>query len=71
MSELAQDLGAQLADLRLAGADQYDPVTWHYLQGLFERAARHQGEVRRLLDARLAQALQTLRERFAQAQREA
>jgi hypothetical protein len=71
MSELAQDLGAQLADLRLAGADQYDPVTWHYLQGLFERAARHRGEVRRLLDARLAQALQTLRERFAQAQREA
>lgn len=71
MSELAQDLGAQLADLRLAGADQYDPVTWHYLQGLFERAARHRGEVRRLLDARLAQALQTLRERIAQAQREA
>jgi AcrR family transcriptional regulator len=71
MSELAQDLGAQLADLRLAGADQYDPVTWHYLQGLFERAARRRGEVRRLLDARLAQALQTLRERFAQAQREA
>jgi hypothetical protein len=71
MSELAQDLGAQLADLRLAGADQYDPVTCHYLQGLFERAARHRGEVRRLLDARLAQALQTLRERFAQAQREA
>jgi hypothetical protein len=46
-------------------------VTWHYLQGLFERAARRRGEVRRLLDARLAQALQTLRERFAQAQREA
>ncbi len=65
------DLGGQLAELRLAGADRHDPVTCHYLQVLLERAAGHQGEVRRLLDARLAQALQALRERFAQAQREA
>lgn len=71
MSAPAQDLGAQLAELRLAGADHYDPVTCHYLQVLFERAAKHQGEARRLLDARLAQVLQALQGRFEQAQREA
>lgn len=71
MSEPAQDLSAQLAGLRLAGADQYDPVTCHYLQVLLERAARHQGQIKRLLDARLAQALQTLQGRFEQAQRDA
>lgn len=71
MSAPAQDLGAQLADLQLAGADQFDPVTCHYLQVLLARAAAQQGEVRRLLDARLAQALQALQGRFAQAQREA
>ncbi|MCF8159516.1 MAG: DUF2894 domain-containing protein [Polaromonas sp.] len=65
------DLGGQLADLRLAGADHHDPVTCHYLQVLLERAAGQQGEVRRLLDARLMQALQALRERVEQAQREA
>lgn len=64
------DLAGQLAWLRLAGAKQHDPVNFHYLQVLLERAARHQGQVRRLLDARLAQALQTLTVRFEQAQRD-
>jgi hypothetical protein len=71
MSEPVQDLGAQMAGLRLAGAERYDPVTCHYLQVLLERAAGCQGEVRRLLDARLAQALQALQGRVQQAQREA
>lgn len=71
MTELAQDLSAQLTGLRQAGADLYDPVTVHYLQALLERAAGYQGEVRRLLDARLAQGLQALQLRFEQAQREA
>jgi hypothetical protein len=46
-------------------------VYFHYLQVLLERAAGHQGEIRRLLDARLAQALQAMRERLERAQREA
>jgi hypothetical protein len=70
MSEPAQDFGAQLAGLRLAGAAQHDPVTFHYLQVLLERTARHQGEVRRLLDVRLGQALQTFQRRFELAQRD-
>jgi hypothetical protein len=71
MTESAQNFSAQLADLQLAGAEHHDPVYFHYLQALLERAAKHQGQVRRLLDARLAQALQALRGRFEQAQREA
>ena len=67
----ALDFRAELDCLRLAGADQYDPVTFHYLQVLAHRATNRQGEVRRLLDARLGQALQALRGRFEQAQREA
>jgi hypothetical protein len=70
MSAPAQDLGAQLAGLRLAGAAQHDPVTFHYLQVLLERTARYQGEVRRLLDVRLGQALQTFQRRVELAQRE-
>ncbi|MDP3864721.1 MAG: DUF2894 domain-containing protein [Rhodoferax sp.] len=71
MSAPARDFQAQLADLCLAGAAQHDPVTCHYLQALLERAGRHQGEVRRLLDVRLGQALQTFQRRFELAQREA
>lgn len=71
MNAPARDLQAQLADLCLAGAAQHDPVTCHYLQALLERAGRHQGEVRRLLDVRLGQALQTFQKRFELAQREA
>lgn len=71
MSAPTPDLAAQLADLRRAGAAQHDPVTCHYLQALLERAGRHQGEVRRLLDARLGQALQAFQTRFELAQREA
>ncbi len=65
------DFSAQLAQLRLAGAQQLDPVRCHYLQALLARAAGHQGELRRLLDARLGQGLQALRQRVEQAQREA
>lgn len=71
MSAPAQDLEAQLAALRRAGAAQHEPVTCHYLQALLERAAGHQGEVRRLLDVRLAQALQALQGRLEQVQQQA
>ncbi|MDI1246204.1 MAG: DUF2894 domain-containing protein [Rhodoferax sp.] len=71
MTEPAQDLGAQLAGLRLAGAADFDAVTFRYLQTLSERVAREQGEVRRLLEVRLAQGLQRLQGRFEQAQKAA
>lgn len=68
MTESTQDIGAQLADLRLAGAADFDPVTFHYLQVLSERVTRQQGEVRHLLEVRLAGALQRFQGRFEQAQ---
>lgn len=65
------DVGAVIAALRAAGADRFDPVRLRYIETLAERAGSHRGNVRRLLDAKLAQALATFRERFALAQSDA
>jgi hypothetical protein len=63
-------IGVELAALRLAGAALFDPVHCHYLQVLADRAASRQGQVKRLLDARLTHALQMFRLRYEQAQRD-
>ncbi|WP_151636228.1 DUF2894 domain-containing protein [Noviherbaspirillum aerium] len=65
------DFNASIASLRAAGADRFDPIGLHYLEALARRASAQEGSVRRLLDARLAQALATFRERFALAQADA
>ncbi|MFC3109461.1 DUF2894 domain-containing protein [Undibacterium arcticum] len=57
--------------LRTAGAHQFDPVRLHYIEVLAKRATAHQGNVKRMLDAKLAQALAVFKERFEQAQRDA
>ena len=64
------DFGALIESLRSAGADQFDPVRLHYLQVLATRANGHQNLVKRLLDAKLAQALVVFKTRFEQAQGE-
>lgn len=46
-----------LAALRARGAGRADPVRFRFLEALARRAAAQQGAARRLLDARLAQAL--------------
>ncbi|HEY8905673.1 MAG TPA: DUF2894 domain-containing protein [Rhodoferax sp.] len=56
-----------LASLRQLGADRFDPVRFHHLEVLTQRASAHQGPVKHLLDGKLAQALGTLKERFEQA----
>lgn len=61
------DFDALIASLRIAGADRFDPVRLHYIEVLAKRASTHQGSVKRMLDARLTQALATLKERFDQA----
>lgn len=61
------DVNAALASLQRAGADKFDPVHLHYLQVLAKRSNTHQGQVKSILDAKLAQALATFTERFAQA----
>lgn len=56
----------RLQELRSQGAERFDPAGWHYLATLARRAAEHEGNVRRLLEARLAQAAASFAERFAQ-----
>src|SRR5690606_9892075 len=65
------DGDARIIALRAAGAARFDPARLRYLEALARRAGAHQGGVRRLLDARLAQALAAFEERFARAQAEA
>jgi hypothetical protein len=69
--DASPDFDTLIASLRAAGADRFDPVRLHYIEVLAKRAAVHQGEVRRMLDAKLAQALAGLQEHFERAQREA
>ncbi|MEK8031757.1 DUF2894 domain-containing protein [Ideonella sp. DXS29W] len=52
------DLEATLADWRLRGADQRDPVRFRFIEAMAQRAAAQQGPVRRMLDARLASLMQ-------------
>ena len=65
------DFDAQIAALRTAGADRFDPVRLHYIEVLAKRAAAHRGGVKRMLDAKLALALAAFQERFELAQSEA
>jgi hypothetical protein len=66
-----RDSAALIDALRTAGADRFDPVRWHYLEALAKRASSHQGSIKRMLDAKLAQALAAYQKRFEQAQRDA
>lgn len=69
--EAFSDMNASIASLRAAGADRFDRVQFRYIEALAERASSHQGSVKRLLDARLAQAVASLQERFSTAQSDA
>lgn len=61
------DPGALIASLRASGADRFDPVRLYFLEALSRRALAHEGDVRRILDARLAEALTEFSERFGKA----
>lgn len=50
----AIDAAATLAAWRERGAHRRDPVRFRLIEGMARRTAGHQGEARRLLDARLA-----------------
>ncbi|WP_194721982.1 DUF2894 domain-containing protein [Noviherbaspirillum malthae] len=69
--EAFPDVSAAVAALRAAGADRFDPVQFRYIDALAERASLHQGSIKRLLDAKLAQAVAALQERFFAAQSDA
>ncbi|WP_324101438.1 DUF2894 domain-containing protein [Noviherbaspirillum sp.] len=65
------DVDTMIASLRAAGVDRFDPARLHYVEALARRARAHRGSVRRMLDARLAQALAALKERFELVQSDA
>lgn len=69
--DTSADFHALIAALRTAGAERFDPVRLHYLEVLAKRASAHQGSIKRMLDAKLAQALAAFKERFELAQRDA
>ncbi|RZI42638.1 DUF2894 domain-containing protein [Herbaspirillum sp. HC18] len=69
--EASPDFDALIASLRAAGADRFDPVRLHYIDVLAKRASAHEGSAKRLLDAKLAQALAAFKDRFDVAQCEA
>lgn len=69
--ESSPDFSAMIASLRTAGAHRFDPVRLHYIEVLAKRALAQQGSVRRILEAKLAQALAAFRERFDLAQQDA
>ncbi len=62
-----QDTQQALAELRQAGAGQFDPIGLHHLEVLAQRTAGQQGEVKRLLEGKLALAHDRLKARFEQA----
>lgn len=70
-ADASPDFEALIAALHAAGADRFDPVRLRYIEALARRAGAHQGSARRMLDAKLAQALAALKERFQVAQGDA
>jgi hypothetical protein len=56
-----------ITSLRDEGGERFDPAGWHYLDTLARRASTHEGSVRRMLEAKLEQAVASFGERFAQA----
>jgi hypothetical protein len=55
VSERSAPLEAQLDAWREGGADRLDPARFRAIEALALRAARHSGEARRLLNARLSE----------------
>lgn len=65
------DLSAVISTLRRAGAGQFEPVQFHYIEALAHRVSVQQGSVKRILADKLAQVLAAFSQRFDRAQRDA
>lgn len=59
---------AEIAALRLKGADRLDPVRFHFIEALTRRSLQYEGAIKRLLDDKLGLAVAAYRERFERAQ---
>ena len=69
--DASPDFNALISSLRTAGAEVFDPVRFHYIEVLAKHAIAHQGSVKRMLEAKLAQVLTAFQERFDLAQSDA
>ena len=67
----AIDIGFEIASLRAKGADQLDPVRFHFIEALARRSLQHRGDVQRILEAKLSETLAAYRARFEQTQNDA
>lgn len=65
------DFGATLAALRARGAQRLDPLRFRRIEAMARRAAAHTGDVRRLLDGRLAGLMAACDDRLARVHVEA
>jgi hypothetical protein len=61
------DVAATLAAWRERGAHRHDPVRFHVIEAMARRAAAHQGEARRVIEARLAELVAAYRESIGKA----
>ena len=61
------DWAREIASMRQRGTDQFDPVQFHFLEVLAQRAAHHPETVRRVIDIKIAKAIEALTTRFDQA----
>jgi hypothetical protein len=64
---LPPDIYALVSNVRDEGGERFDAAGWHYLDMLARHAAARDGSVRRILEAKLEQALAAFTDRFAQA----
>ena len=71
VAERAIDPAMEIAALRLTGADRLDPVRFHFIEVLARRSRGQQGEVKRILDGKLREALAAYRRRFERTQDDA
>ena len=73
MAELPVDQGAapSLETLGGDGDGRFDPVRWRFIEALARRSQLHQGEARRIIDGKLAEALAAYRQGYEQAKNDA
>lgn len=64
------DVHSLIDSLRRDGVHQFDPVRFHYIEVLAQRASAQQASVQRILEGKLESAVAALRMRFEQARSE-
>ncbi|MDH2238724.1 DUF2894 domain-containing protein [Pigmentiphaga sp. GD03639] len=65
--DVVTEAAALLDAWRGQGADRVDPLRFHFIEALARRASGHEGEARRVLDEKLAAALEDYARDVAQA----